>query len=107
MVVFFFILYNSCENGETNYVWILANETQCANPWDSFAADSVEEKVTIFLRSEGIEVYEINIEDQRSDSMAICAACFCVTGRIIHALIEEDDFSQAESFGFELPTTNK
>jgi len=53
----------SCEKGDAALVWMWTNETQCANPWDSFEASTVEDKVTSYLNSEGILAHDVDMKD--------------------------------------------
>jgi hypothetical protein len=88
------------EKNEVDYFW---KETWCANPWnddsDSIEVD-VKTDVIDYLASENVEAKEITIE-YIEEQVAVCLACFCLTGNNIIVTIDTKDEEKIIALGFE------
>jgi hypothetical protein len=90
---------NSCAR-QFNSIWVLYNETGCADPWHAAFEDDDEKfkAVKDYLKDEDIRAYKV--EAGTSIDPAICQACFCETGKVLRAKIHEDDRSAAVEAGW-------
>jgi hypothetical protein len=96
--ILFISILVSCEKELGDKTWAYYRETQCANAWDNISANSTEAKVTEYLESKGIEIFDIKIE--RYSYGPFCTACFCASGRTIRVLVLESDLDSILDLGF-------
>jgi hypothetical protein len=88
----------SCDKESVSKTWAVFNETQCANPWDQSTQVGTESRVQEYLKSNGINVYDIKIETVSSGPF--CLACICSSGRIINVQIPDTDIDDIKRLGF-------
>ena len=70
-------------------IWMVYEETQCADAWVSVDDNSTENKVLIYLDGKGILVYQIEIVNYSQGPF--CLACTCPSGNNIRVLIDPND----------------
>ena len=88
----------SCERISGDKIWTFANETQCANAWDHINAADRESRITQYLESKDIKVFNPKIETYSYGPF--CEACGCPSGRRIEVLILESDLDAIQKLGF-------
>lgn len=75
-------------------------ETQCADPWQRGSNDAqTQQNITQYLAEQGIAVQQIEIV-QLEDSVFVCAACTCSSGRLIRVQVSEDDSAELVALGW-------
>jgi hypothetical protein len=98
IIILILIFSISCDKESGSKTWAVFNETQCSNPWDQSALTGTESRVQEYLKSNGINVYDIKIETVSKGPF--CLACTCSSGRIIHVQISDTDIDEIETLGF-------
>ena len=98
-VIFFLAFLSSCEEDNTERLWVGITETQCDNAWDNIGTESTEGNVSDYLRRNDIRIYDFKVEIYSFGPF--CTACFCPSGRIIQVLIDKSDINSIKELGFE------
>lgn len=98
IIILILVFSISCDKESENKTWAVFNETQCANPWDQSTLTGTESRVQEYLKSNGINLYEIKIETVSNGPF--CLACTCSSGRIINVQISDTDIDDIKRLGF-------
>jgi len=99
LIIILFLFFSiSCEKELGSKTWAYFNETQCSNPWEQSNLEGIESRVQEYLKSNGIKVFDINIETVSYGPF--CTACFCSSGRLIHVQILDSDIDEIKTLGF-------
>ena len=97
-VLLLMTLVLSCEKNDPDTSWLYIEETHCSNAWDESDGSSTRDKVTDYLKSNGIKMYDFEAEVYSTGPF--CEACICPTGRNIRVLIPDEDINSMKSLGF-------
>ncbi|TAE49944.1 MAG: hypothetical protein EAZ89_13200 [Bacteroidetes bacterium] len=80
-------LFNIDPTAWTHYY----NETQCADPWQRGATDSLTfAAITAYLDSNDIAVIQIGVEND-STGAQVCQACNCTSGNVFKVIVSDAD----------------
>jgi len=92
-------LFNNCEESDDR-IWLWYAETYCSDPWGEVsAAEEVrEQEILQFLKSEGINVFQIEIMD--GGTVEHCRACHCTTGKLIKCRLRDTEVGSMKAIGF-------
>ena len=91
------------EIGDT-YVTVSYKQTQCADKWNSSGSDSLTlVNVVHYLDSSQLYVAAINITNTKDNNGQACAACNCLTGKLINVTTLNSDslIAKYKRIGFE------
>jgi len=99
LVILLLAFLSSCEEDNSERLWVGIAETQCDNAWDNIGLESTESNVSEYLRHNDIRIYDFKVEIYSYGPF--CTACFCPSGRIIQVLIEKSDINSITELGFE------
>ncbi|MFT3936852.1 MAG: hypothetical protein QM726_24720 [Chitinophagaceae bacterium] len=70
------------------FIQLLRSQTQCGDPWGYGASrDETTQKLTNYLKQKNIEIVKVDWEN--TGETAVCLACLCSAGSIIHIWAEE------------------
>lgn len=86
----------ACDNSDQ--VWMVYEETQCADAWDTIDLDSTTGQVREYLDRKGVRVIDLRIVTYSIGPF--CSACTCPSGKNIRVLVRNSNKEVMVGLGF-------
>ncbi len=94
------IAFYSC-NKPINEKWVYYDETNCADAWQQTSNNEVLKlNVIDYFDGKGIEIYEVEIFNDRSAELCTVYSCNCKSGRRIKCKISSRKADDIKAYGF-------